>query len=89
MTTPDNQRLSPKAGKMRRDTRAILRVAIPIEILGLLCSLWVVANGGVSQHGPTNPGGWLALMVGLGCVPTGTLFCLLGIGKYFEDRKRT
>ena len=87
---PGNEIQGPKqtAGRMRQDTRTILRVALPIEILGLLCSLYVVFNGGVSTHGPTNTGGWLALMIGLGCVPTGTLFLLLGIGKYFEDRKR-
>ncbi len=77
-----------KVGRMRRDTRAILRVALPIEILGLICSAIVIVSGGVSQHGPTTTAGWLALMIGLGCVPTGTLFLLIGIGKYFEDRKR-
>lgn len=95
MTTPSgSQRTQPSRppgtgqGKMRRDTRAILRVATPIFLTGLICSLIVVLSGGVSAHGPTNTGGWIALMIGLGCVPTGTLFLLLGIGKYFEDRKR-
>ena len=78
-----------RPGLMRRDTRAILRVALPIEIVGLICSAIVIVSGGVSQHGPTTTAGWLALMIGLGCVPTGTLFLLIGIGKYFEDRKRT
>ena len=75
-------------GRMRRDTRAILRVALPIEVVGLVCSAIVIVSGGVSQHGPTTTAGWLALMIGLGCVPTGTLFLLIGVGKYFEDRKR-
>ncbi len=76
------------ASPMRSDTRTILRVATPILILGLICSVLVVRTGGLSAHGPTNTGGWLMLMVGLGCVPSGALFLLLGIGKYFEDRKR-
>lgn len=79
----------PGGGRMRRDTRAILRVAVPIEILGLICSAVVIISGGVSAHGPTTTAGWIALMIGLGCMPTGTLFLLLGLGKYFEDRKRT
>ena len=74
---------------MRKDTRAILRVAIPIEIVGAVCWLYVMLHGGVSAHGPTTTGGWIALMLGLGCAPTGTLFILLGLGKYFEDRKRS
>lgn len=76
-------------GSMRQDTRAILRVATPIWLIGAACWLYVVTHGGITQHGPTTTGGWICLMVGLGCVPTGTLFLLLGIGKYFEDRKRT
>ena len=86
MSEPDRNKLP--AGRMRRDTRAILRVAIPIELVGLICSAVVIVSGGVSAHGPTTTAGWLALMLGLGCVPTGTLFLLLGIGKYFEDRNR-
>ncbi len=73
---------------MRSDTRTILRVATPILVIGLICSVLVVRNGGLSAHGPTTTAGWLMLMVGLGCVPSGALFLLLGIGKYFEDRKR-
>jgi len=88
MSNRSKQPSAKTTGKMRRDTRTILRVAIPIEVIGLICSALVVFTGGVSAHGPTNTGGWIALMIGLGCVPTGTLFFLLGIGKYFEDRKR-
>ena len=73
---------------MRKDTRAILRVATPIWVVGMACWLYVALNGGLTKHGPTTTGGWICLMVGLGCVPTGSLFLLLGIGKYFEDRKR-
>lgn len=76
-------------GRMRRDTRAILRVATPIWLVGMVCWLFVALSGGLTKHGPTTTAGWICLMVGLGCVPTGTLFLLLGIGKYFEDRKRS
>lgn len=73
---------------MRSDTRAILRVATPIWVVGMICWLFVALSGGLTKHGPTTAAGWICLMVGLGCVPTGSLFLLLGIGKYFEDRKR-
>ncbi len=76
------------SGRMRKDTRAILRVATPIWLVGMACWLFVALSGGLTKHGPTTTGGWICLMVGLGCVPTGSLFLLLGIGKYFEDRKR-
>ena len=78
-----------KTGKMRRDTRAILRVAAAIELLGLLCAVGVWASGGLTVHGPHNNLGWLALMIALGCLPTGTFFLLLGTAKWLGDRNRT
>ena len=76
-------------GKMRRDTRAILRVASGIETAGIACALVVWASGGMSSHGPHNNLGWFALIVALGCVPTGTFFLLLGAAKWMGDRNRT
>jgi hypothetical protein len=78
-----------KTGKMRRDTRAILRVAASIELLGLICAVGVWASGGLTAHGPHNNPGWLALMIALGCLPTGTFFLLLGVAKWMGDRSRT
>ena len=73
---------------MRKDTRAMMRVAAPIWLVGMACWLFVALSGGLTKHGPTTTAGWICLMLGLGCVPTGSLFLLLAIGKYFEDRKR-
>jgi hypothetical protein len=32
--------------------------------------------------------GWLALMVAMGCLPTGTLTLLLGLAKLGADRRK-
>ena len=74
---------------MRRDTRAILRVAGTIECVGLLCALAVWATGGMTTHGPHGNLGWFGLVVALGCIPTGTFFLLLGAAKWKADRERT
>ncbi len=83
------QKQGSKAGKTRRDTRAILRVATSIELLGLVCAFAVWAGGGLTVHGPHTNIGWLWLIVALGCLPTGTFFLLLGTAKWFNDRNRT
>ena len=79
----------PKTGKLRRDTRAILRVAAGIELLGLACAAAVWASGGLTAHGPHGNLGWLGLIVACGCLPSGTFFLLLGAGKWISDRSRT
>jgi len=76
-------------GRMRHDTRAILRVAGWIEFAGLILASLVVFTGGMGPHGPRNNLGWFGLMGALGCIPTGTFFLLLGFAKYIGDRNRT
>jgi hypothetical protein len=44
--------------------------------------------GGVSRQGPHTNGGWLCLMLAMGCLPTGTLTLLLGISKLIGERRR-
>ncbi len=78
-----------KGSTMRRDTRAILRVTGTIESIGVLCAIVVWLSGGMTVHGPKNNLGWLALVIALGCIPTGSFFLLLGIAKWINDRKRT
>jgi hypothetical protein len=77
-----------KTGKMRPDTRAILRVAAAIELLGLVCAGAVWAGGGLTVHGPHTDIGWLWMIVALGCLPTGTFFLLLGTAKWLGDGNR-
>lgn len=73
---------------MRRDTRAILRMAGAVDFAGLLCAIAVWATGGLTVHGPHGNLGWFGLIVALGCLPTGTFFLLLGLAKWSADRKR-
>lgn len=77
------------AGTMRADTRAILRVAAWIEIVGLVCASAVWATGGMTKHGPHGNLGWFGLIIALGCLPTGSFFLLLGGAKWLGDRSRT
>ena len=79
---------SKRSGQMRGDTRAILRVASGIELLGIACAAAVWFSGGWTKHGPHGNLGWLGLIVALGCLPTGTFFLLLGTAKWMNDRNR-
>jgi hypothetical protein len=75
-------------GRMRQDTRAILRVAGGIELVGVAFAFVVWANGGMTSHGPKGNLAWFALIVALGCIPTGSFFLLLGAAKWIGDRGR-
>jgi hypothetical protein len=44
--------------------------------------------GGMGRQGPHTNSGWMALMVAMGCLPTGTLTLALAIAKLIGDRKR-
>jgi hypothetical protein len=44
--------------------------------------------GGVSKQGPHTNSGWLALMIAIGCLPTGVLTLLLGLAKLVGDLRR-
>jgi hypothetical protein len=74
---------------MQPDTRKILTSGIAILGTGLLCVAAIFfLFGGVSRTGPHNNGGWLALVVAMGCLPTGSLTLLLGLLKLFGDLRR-
>lgn len=80
--------VATQRGHMRRDTRAILRVAAAIDVAGLLCAAAVWVSGGMTKHGPHGNLGWFGLIVALGCLPTGTFFLILGLAKWAGDRNR-
>jgi hypothetical protein len=74
---------------MRRDTRQLLRTALWLIGTGAVAAaLMLTVFGGVTMHGPHTNGGWLALMVVMGCLPTGTLTLLLAVAKLVGDRKK-
>ena len=75
---------------MREDTRTLLRTGIGLFATGAISALLIfVAFGGITRRqGPHTNAGWLALMLAMGCLPTGALTLALGISKLFADRKR-
>jgi hypothetical protein len=50
--------------------------------------LMLTIFGGVSHQGPHTTGGWLALMLAMGCLPTGLLTLLLAGMKLIGERHR-
>ena len=74
---------------MRPDTRQILRTGGAIFGTGILAAiLTATLFGGIGHQGPHTNSGWLALMLAMGCLPTGTLMLILGFAKLIGDRKR-
>ncbi len=74
---------------MQPDTRTLLRSGIGIFSTGIIAVLLTLTLfGGISRHGPHTDAGWLALMLALGCLPTGLLTLALAIAKVFGDRRR-
>ena len=74
---------------MQPDTRKLLRTGSAIFGTGVLSALLAATVfGGISREGPHTNSGWLALMVAMGCLPTGFLTLLLAFMKLYADRNR-
>jgi hypothetical protein len=74
---------------IQRDTRQLLRTGLAIFGTGAIAALLALTVcGGIGRQGPHTNSGWLALMVAMGCLPTGTLTLVLAISKVIGDRKR-
>ena len=74
---------------MQTDTRKLLTTGSAIFLTGALAALLLYAAfGGVTAQGPHSNGGWLALMLAMGCLPTGVLTLALGLAKLAGDRRR-
>jgi len=74
---------------MRPDTRQLLRTGLAIFLTGAVsAALAITVFGGIGRQGPHTNSGWLALMVAMGCLPTGTLTLVLAVAKLIGDRKR-
>ena len=74
---------------MQPDTRKLLRTGGAIFGTGVVASLLMLTVfGGVTRQGPHTNSGWLALMVAMGCLPTGVLTLALGFAKLVGDRRR-
>ena len=74
---------------LHEDTRKLLAAGAWILGTGLLCVLLLFTTfGGTTHQGPHTNGGWLMLMVAMGCVPTGLLPLALGTAKWIGQRSR-
>jgi hypothetical protein len=74
---------------MQSDTRKILRTGLWIFGTGVAAVLAIhIFFGGIGRQGPHTNSGWLALMVAMGCLPTGSLTLILALLKLIGDRRR-
>jgi len=74
---------------LQPDTRKLLTTGSAIFGTGLFAALLMLTVcGGVTHQGPHTNSGWLALMVAMGCLPTGALTLALGLVKLVGDRHR-
>jgi hypothetical protein len=74
---------------IQNDTRKLLTTGGAIFGAGALAALLMLtAFGGVTRQGPHTNSGWLALMVAMGCLPTGVLTLALGLSKLVGDWRR-
>ena len=71
---------------MQRDTRQLLTTGTAIFLVGAVAALLIfTVFGGVTRQGPHTNGGWLALVVALGCLPTSVFTLFLGLTKLIGD----
>jgi hypothetical protein len=74
---------------MQPDTRKLLRTGVLIFGTGVVAAaLMFISFGGITRQGPHTNLGWLALMLAMGCLPTGFLTLLLGAIKLIGDQRR-
>jgi hypothetical protein len=74
---------------MQADTRKLLTTGGLIFATGAVAAaLMLTVFGGVSQQGPHTNGGWLSLMIAMGCLPTGLLTLFLALAKLAGDLRR-
>jgi hypothetical protein len=74
---------------MQPDTRKLLRTGLLIFGTGVISVLLIITVfGGIGRQGPHTNSGWLALMLAMGCLPTGTLTLALAFSKLIGDRRR-
>jgi hypothetical protein len=69
-------------------TTQLLRSGALMLAVGLLAALLLeTVLGGFSPTGAHTNGGWFALIVALMTIPFGFLLLLLGIAKWFRNRR--
>jgi len=75
--------------RIQNDTHKLLTTGGAIFGSGALAALLMLTVlGGITRQGPHTNSGWLALMVAMGCLPTGLLTLTLGLAKLVGDLRR-
>jgi hypothetical protein len=75
--------------RIQNDTRKLLTTGGAIFGSGALAALLMLTVlGGITRQGPHTNSGWLALMIAMGCLPTGLLTLALGLAKLVGDLRR-
>lgn len=70
-------------------TRQLLRGGLSILGLGLLAIVLLgTVLGGVCVDGAHTNAGWLALVIGMMCIPFGLMLSALGVAKWLRRRKQ-
>ena len=73
---------------MQSDTRKLLTTGTAILLVGAIAVLLMLTVfGGVTREGPHTNGGWLALVIALGCLPTAAFTLFLGLVKLLGDAR--
>lgn len=74
---------------MQPDTQKLLRTGLAIFGTGVLSATAAeTVFGGIGRMGPHTNSGWLALVLAMGCLPTGSLTLILALMKLFADRRK-
>lgn len=74
---------------VKPDTRKLLITGgIIFGIAAVAALLALTVFGGIGPQGPHSNGGWLMLMLFMGCAPTGLLTLLLALAKVSADRRK-
>lgn len=86
---PVNRPIAVSQRPKQRDdgTRQLLQWGSSMVGTGMLAVvLLVTVLGGYSRTGASTNAGWFALIVGLMCIPFGTLLLTLGVAKWLRNR---
>lgn len=69
-------------------TIQLLRTGGSMLAVGILSGVLLVAClGGFSPTGASTNTGWFALILALACIPFGSLLLMLGVAKWFRNRR--
>ena len=80
---PSRQSSAPDDG-----TRQLLQWGGSIVGTGVVAAiLLVTVLGGYTRLGATTNSGWFALIIVLACIPFGSLLLILGVAKWFRNRR--